>query len=127
MTRLIMLIGLLTFITLGGCDFMSHTRCDDKIVAQEKSPDGKYVAVLYHRSCANNTGLYTWASLQDISGIPSSQNEAVPILTITGFHEIGANWIGPNALEIRSEGINDQKAILSQENTWKGIRIFYKG
>jgi len=127
MTRLIMLIGLLAFTTLGGCNSMNHTRCDDKIVAQEKSPDGKYVAVLYHRSCANNTGLYTWASLQDISGIPSSQNEAVPILTIRGFHEIGANWIGPNTLEIRSEGLNDQKAILSQENNWKDIRIFYKG
>ena len=42
---------------LGGCDLMTHTRCDDTILVEEKSPDGEYVAILYRRSCANNTGL----------------------------------------------------------------------
>lgn len=127
MTRVVMVMALLAFTSLAGCNSMRHTRCDDTVLSQEKSPDAKYVATLYHRSCANNTALYTWASLEGISATPTSEEEPIPILTISGFHEIKAIWISPNTLEIRSEGLNNQKAILTQENTWKGVRILYKG
>lgn len=111
---------------LGGCDLINHTRCDDKILTQEKSPDGKYVAVLYHRSCANNTGLYTCVNMQENLGARSSKGETQPILTIRGFHEIRAIWISPDTLEIQSGGLKLQKAILSKEERWKSISIHYK-
>jgi len=126
MTKLIGILSLLLISTMGGCDLMSHTHCDDKILTQEKSVDGRYVAVLYHRSCANKTGLYTCVNLQEASTTLLSKGEAEPILTIRGFHGITAIWIGPNSLQIRSEGLNDQKAILTQHDNWKDIRIFYK-
>ena len=126
MTKLISALSFLVIATLGGCDFMSHTHCDDTILTQEKSPDGKYVAVLYQRSCANNTGLYTCVNLQESPATVLSKGQTQPVLTIRGFHEISAIWTGSNTLEIRSSGLKDQKAILSQENGWKTIIISYK-
>lgn len=124
--KVITALGLLLIAGLGGCDFMSHTHCDDTILSQKESPDRKFVAILYHRSCANNTGLYTFVNLQEISEPPLSTAEIKPVLTIRGFHEISGVWTGPNLLEIRSEGLQDQKAILSQESNWKTVSISYK-
>jgi len=120
--RIMGALSLLLIVGLGGCDFMSHTHCDDTILSQQKSPDGKFLATLYHRSCANNTGLYTFVNVQEISG----PGETKPVLTISGFHEISGVWVDPNHLEIRSEGLQNQKAILSQETNWKTIIISYK-
>jgi hypothetical protein len=125
---MIKLIGvcLLSIATLGGCDLMSHTHCDDEILTQHRSPDGNYVAVLYHRSCANKTGLYTCVNIKEASGAVSSQGETQPILTLRGFHEINAIWINQNSLEITSTGLKDQRVVLTQENNWKDIKISYK-
>ena len=119
-------LGLLLIAGLSGCGFMSHTHCDDTMLSQEKSPDGKFVAVLYHRSCANHTGLYTVVDVREISEPSLSRGETKPVLTIRGFHEISGVWVGPNRLEIRSEGLQDQKAILTQESNWKAISISYR-
>ncbi len=126
MTKLATALSLLVIAIAGGCDPMSHTHCDDKILIQQKSPGGKYEAIVYHRSCANSTGLYTCVNLQEIPGILSSKGETQPVLTIRGFYEISAIWTDPNTLEIRSVGLKDQKAILSQETTWKAVSISYK-
>jgi hypothetical protein len=123
--KLISTLSVLVIAMLGGCDLMNHTRCDDKILTHEKSPDGKYVAILYQRSCANNTGLYTCVNIQETPG-NFSKGETQPILTISGFHEIRAIWTSPNTLEIQSEGLKLQKAILTQEERWKSVSIHYK-
>lgn len=125
MTKLIG-VSLLAMATLGGCDSMSHTHCDDEILTQQTSPDGKYAAILYHRSCANKTGLYTCVNVKETSGTGSSQGETRPILTLRGFHEIKAIWINQNSLEITSTGLKDQRAVLTQENNWKDIKISYR-
>jgi hypothetical protein len=126
MAKVISALSLFVIAMLGGCDLMTHTRCDDKILTQEKSPDGKYVAILYHRSCANNTGLYTCVNLQENPGTLSSKGETQPILTISGFYEIRATWNSPNTLEIHSDGLKLQKAILTQEGRWKSVSVYYK-
>lgn len=126
MTKAIGALGLLLIGVLGACDFMSHARCEDRILSQEKSPDGKYIAILYQRSCANQTGLYTCVSLQETARSGLSTGEIQPVLTIRGFHEIDGVWIGPNHLEIKSEGLENEKAVVSQESSWKTVGISYK-
>ena len=126
MTRMIIVLALFVVATLSGCDFMSHTHCEDKILVQEKSPDGKYVAILYHRSCANNTGLYTCVNLQETSETILSKTETQPVLTMKGVHDVTAVWSGPNSLEIKSAGLRDRWEVLTQESGWKTVNISYK-
>ena len=126
MAKLIGVMSFLVIAVLGGCDSMNHTRCNDKILSQEKSPDEKYVAIMYQRSCANNTGQYTCVNLQEAATTRLAEQEAEPVLTIRGFYKITATWTGPNSLEIRSEGLQDQKAVLTQHGSWKTVVISYK-
>lgn len=126
MSKLLLVLVVLMIPMLGGCDLMRHTSCDDKVLVQEKSPDGKYVAILYHRSCANNSGLYTCVNIQEVSNKVIAKPESQPILTIRGFHDISAIWSGPNNLELKTSGLTKQADILTQENGWKEILISYK-
>jgi hypothetical protein len=125
MLKVISTLGLLLITAFGGCDLMRHTHCDDEILSVEKSPDQKHVAILYHRSCANNSGLYTCVNLQEGPESVLSKGEIQPILTIKGFHKISAIWTSANTLEIKSPGLQDHKAILTQESSWKTVSISY--
>ena len=125
MMKVVGTLSILLIATLGGCDFMSHTHCEDKILSEVKSSDQKHVAILYHRSCANDSGLYTCVNLQEAPGSLSSKGETQPILTIRGFHKISAVWTSSNSLEIKSAGLQDHKAILTQESNWKTVSISY--
>ncbi|HWP54456.1 MAG TPA: hypothetical protein VN476_09960 [Pyrinomonadaceae bacterium] len=104
---------------------MSHTRCDDTELRRDKSPDGKYVAVTYHRSCANNTSQYTWVSLTEVNPGSFSKPETRPVLTLSGSYDITAIWADSDSLEVTCAGLADQKAVLTQESDWKTVHIRY--
>lgn len=123
--KLITVIPSVLMLTIfGACD-MSHTRCEDTELRREKSPDGKYTAVTYHRSCANNTAQYTWVSLIEVSEGSLSKSETRPVLTLKGAYEITATWNDSDTLEVACAGLADPKAVLTQENSWKTIQIRY--
>jgi len=118
----VMLMGLVLVSGLSACDLMSHSHCDNKTVNEVKSPDGRYVAILYHRSCVNGA-LYTWVSVQENSLL---FGETEPVLELEGIHEISGVWKDSNHLEISSVGFQNQKTVLSQETSWKTVSISYK-
>jgi hypothetical protein len=65
-------------------------------------------------------------NLQEASTTQLAKGEAEPILTIRGLHDITATWTGPKSLEIKSEALQDQKAILTQQDKRKKVNISYK-
>lgn len=119
MRPLIIIVFLLS--GLNACSLMSHSNCDDKTVNELKSPDGKYVAVLFHRSCANGA-LSTWVSVQENTRVFA---EGEPVLQLEGIHEINGVWKDSNHLEISSVGFQNQKAVIHQETSWRTISISY--
>lgn len=124
MLKKISALSLLLIAIFGGCDSMRHTRCNDTILSREKSPDSRFVAILYRRSCANNTGLYTWVGLQEVS-TTMADTEIEPILTIAGTHDITAVWKNATNLAVDSEGLRNHKAVMTQKDAWKQITISY--
>ena len=125
-SRSVVLPLLMLVAFLGACDFMKHTRCDDKVLGQQRSPDGKIVAITYARSCANNTGLYTWVGLEDSSTSNQPNPEIEPVLTLKGTPEITVVWQSSGSLEIRSPGLQDPKGVLTREDSWRTVTISYK-
>lgn len=125
MKSLVWAAGFLIMIVIAGCDLMTHTRCNDKIIGQQKSVDLMFEVILYHRSCANDSGRYTCADLAKTSG-NAAEKERQTVLTLREFHEISALWTGPKSLELTSAGLKNQKEILTQQNTWASIVISYK-
>lgn len=108
-----------------GCDFMKHTRCNDEILRSEKSPDGRFMAIAFARSCANNTGHYTWVALKEGSSITGGESELEPVLTIEGTHDIKLNWRTPNNLQIESSGLQNKKEVITQRDAWEKVTITY--
>ena len=124
--RSVVLPLLMLVAFLSACNFMSHTHCDDRVLGQQRSPDGKIVAITYARSCANNTALYTWVGLENTStsSLPSAEIEVV--LTMKGTHEITVVWQSSESLEIQSPGFQDPKAVPTREGSWRTVTISYK-
>lgn len=118
--------SLLLIALLAGCDFMTHTRCDDKVLSKETSPDRKFVAITYARHCANSTGLYTWVGLEEASLPNQTNSETEAVLTIEGVHDIKAVWQNPRSLEIVSTGVLDGKKVLTQKDSWRTVTISYR-
>ena len=89
--RSVVLPLLMLVAFLSACNFMSHTHCDDGVLGQQRSRDGKIVAITYARSCANNTALYTWVGLQDTSTSSLPNAEIEPVLTMNqGYEAFGS-------------------------------------
>jgi hypothetical protein len=109
-------------VGFAGCDLMSHSHCDDKTLSELKSPDGTYVAILSHRSCVNGAS-FTSVKLRE-NTLLFGDDEYV--LMLAGVHEISGVWNDPNHLEIRSEAFQDEKAVLTEETSWKTVSISYK-
>jgi hypothetical protein len=113
----------------GSC--MEHTRCSNTPVGRHGSPDGKYVAVLYHRSCAGGTGRYTVARIEEASSeARPGGDEAGHVLTIREFHPITAKWKDSTHLEVITPGLRQQNpnelAAFPPKASWKDISITYR-
>jgi hypothetical protein len=57
---------------------------------------------------------------------PLSKPETKPVLSLRGSYDIAAVWIDSQTIEITSAGLADQKAVLTQENSWKTVHLRYK-
>jgi hypothetical protein len=104
---------------------MTHSRCEDEIVSKLKSPDGRYMAILYHRKCARSPNQFTGVTVEEV-GMFASLFEKQPMLSLDGIHEISGTWISPTHLEVTSPAFSDPKTVLNQETTWKTMTISYK-
>jgi len=123
------LILLLLVALSGAC--MEHTRCDDRVVSQVKSPDGKYVAIVYHRSCAGGSGRYTCARIEEVPPhFWSSAGEPGYVMAIREFHPVSASWRDATHVEISTPGLQQQDpaelAAFPPKNSWAGISVTYK-
>src|SRR5215813_10380094 len=109
----------------GACDTMRHVKCDDMVLAKLESPGQQFVAVSYRRSCANNTGLYSVVSLQDLHASSRDQGAPETILTLSGYHDVSVTWTGPNTLQITSPALADSKTTMTRVEAWRGITISF--
>ena|ERR1041385_1864516 len=118
------ILALVIFLVAGtnACNVVSHSDCTDKPFNEVKSPDGKHVAIFFHRSCVNGA-LYTWVSLQEITRVFA---ESEPILNVEGLHEISATWTDSNHLEISSEALQHPESVRTKVTGWHNIAIAYK-
>jgi hypothetical protein len=122
----ISVLALLVVAVTSAC--MKHTDCDDNVVSQVKSPNGKFIATCYHRSCAGGSGRYTCTKIEEVPAhFWSTEGETGYVMTIGEFHPITARWLDATHLEISTPGLQNQRsAALTMRENWSGISISYK-
>jgi hypothetical protein len=110
---------------------MDHTRCNDTTLGTDISPDGKYIATSYHRSCAKGTGKYTGVKVEEVPPhFWSRRGEIGHVMTIRDFHPITARWTDSRQLEVITPGLKqqnpDESAAFPPKSNWKDVSISYK-
>ena len=123
------LVLLIVTAVCSGSNCMEHTRCDDTTISNHLSPDGKFNAVLYHRSCARGSGKYTGVMIEELT-VGSTPVETGYVMSIRGFHPITARWKDATHFEVITPGLSkqtpDEMAAYPPKSSWKGITISYK-
>lgn len=109
------------------CDDMMHTRCEDEVISRQESPDRQIVAITSNRSCANNTGRYTWVGLQ---GVATEEENREPngeaVFTVRETKKINIIWRDSRNLEIQTIGrALDASEVITQTSSWKEVMIIY--
>ncbi|HKR61789.1 MAG TPA: hypothetical protein VJS64_19035 [Pyrinomonadaceae bacterium] len=132
MTKSLRILIILTVLT-GACHdpaCMEHSHCDDNVILQVKSPDGAYLATVYHRSCAGGSGRYTCAMVEEVPAHWwSSKGDVGHLLNIPEFHPITAVWKDRRHLEITTTALPssyDQLPTNVPHESWHDVDVWYR-
>jgi len=99
--------------------------CEEEVVSEQTSPDGKYVAVLMTRNCGATTGFVDHVNLK-LVGSKLTQNFLTgTIKTDEVFAAekkmaagVGFRWVGPRILEI-----DDVPQDGRRQQSWRDVMI----
>jgi len=90
-TRLLVLL-----VCLGGGAACSRTQCTNQAFYGLPSPDGKFIAFIFHRTCAAPARVTTEVSLMPFH--ESLRNEPGNVLAVAGEQPVKVSWHGPTTL-----------------------------
>jgi hypothetical protein len=94
--------------------------CGNTIRAESNSPDGKFKAVVFGRSCGATTSVGTYISiLREGKNLP---NENGNICAMSGLPEVELRWAGNNELIIYNRGAQ----LYGPVQSFDGINIRYE-
>ena len=96
--------------------------CDTRIDHEISSPDGKRIAVIFHRDCGATVDFNTQVSVVP-AGTVFSFNDYPAIYSSGGESELPVSWLAPDKLQIilpRSE------KIYRRDRSAGGVAITYK-
>lgn len=101
--------------------------CEDTVISQAVSPDGKYVATAYHRRC--QSGLMTRADVTKVRAHFWSEEETrLELLPdVVNLYPVTVRWQGKRSLIVVSPkppGVDTKKHY--QDMFWKDIDIHYE-
>ena len=113
---------MLFIVAVGGCDFMSHSRCEDEVLTKENSPDGSFAVVVSIRRCKTNSQ-FTSAALRENSMRATSDPE--PVLVLQGIHGLKVHWQTSRDLAITPTGTVTNKEILNKRDRWQSVSIHF--
>ena len=108
-------------VALTACDSRVAADCVGTAVEEAISPDGRYVATLFHAECGPTAELRTGLSVRDArSAFDSAEQPA--FLTIAGQHEFGFAWSAERSLTVSLP----QTDVLERSDTWRDVRVVYE-
>jgi hypothetical protein len=108
------LLGLLILLSVAAANC---GLCGDEVVMEVVSPDARYVARSFVRSCGATTPYVTHVELRrNRYWLTSAAN----IYVATGHYELSLVWDGPAELRIAWEGCPDRHPAAAE---WNGVTI----
>lgn len=116
----------IAMLTIAAC---GTDTCNEKKIAELKSPDGHYIAVLFLRNCGATTPFMQHINLSSASSEQFSENnigaieEGQVFLTSTGA--LSMTWENQKKLVVKCDGCPANCCDKSWVKSWKEIEILY--
>ncbi|CAN7591585.1 hypothetical protein LJR289_004281 [Pseudoduganella sp. LjRoot289] len=122
-----MKISLLTlFIACGvGMSFSACVEpvCENQVLREISSPDGKKIATLFSRNCGATTSHVQVVKIRRSGTNFSGENPTTYIFTMRGEHKVDIRWLAGDQLQITRPQYADD--IFHEVNVWDGSKISY--
>lgn len=104
-----------------------HAKCDDEVLSKVKSPDGKHLVTLVHRTCHGSE--WTYVKVETVpswfGSDPVSRYEY--LMSVPVRAPVTAVWRDSTHLEITSPAIHHEVARdYPPETRWGAIEVSYK-
>src|ERR1051325_9404381 len=123
--RLKNLLFLLTvMVLLSGCHSSLLDACDDRVVREVRSGDGKFVATLYVRNCGATTDYSSIVNLRPGGTRFNGYADDYIIFVAKGERDIGIQWLNTNEVRVWCRGC-ESNDIFKKQPTWKDVKIAY--
>jgi len=110
---------LLLIALLASCD---ENLCGNEIIDEVVSPDRKYVASVFERSCGATTPFVRVVSLRTSDTTFDPEDHDNWVFTIRGQPEVSVSWLARDKLRISYSGIGD---LPNQRKKWKDVLVYY--
>ena len=108
-------------LVTAGC---SQPACDNVVLAEVTSPDGKKVASLFERNCGATTDYAQVVTIRDRGSRFDGNDTQDFIFTMQGQQKIEVQWESDSRLVI--ERPPSAKDIFKELKSWKGVEILYR-
>jgi hypothetical protein len=90
------------------------------ILQQAPSPDGKYVAIFFERSCGATTPFVRMVSLRLFDEAFSNDKAANPVFSIVSEPNVNLIWSGPRRLSLVSSQCDENSL---RHKTWRDVEV----
>ena len=107
---------------MAACDPSVSGDCVGTAVEEAISPDGRYVATLFHQECGPAAELSTGLSIRD-ARVAFDPAEQPAFLTIEGQREFTYEWSTARSLSV---SLPQAGAVIERADTWRDVRVDYE-
>jgi hypothetical protein len=97
--------------------------CDNQLIEDVKSPNGKYTASVFERDCGATTPYIEIVSLHSSAAKFDPENYDNWVFTVQGRSKVKATWISDDKLKVSYTYTGEA---LTQQEKWNGIDITVK-
>jgi len=109
---------------LSGCKHSLLDTCDDRVVREVRSGDGKFLATLYVRNCGATTDYISIVNLRPGGTRFNGDADGDIVFVAKGERDIGIQWLNTNEVRIWCRGC-ESNDIYKRQPTWKDVKIAY--
>ena len=126
MRKSVKFVCILVAVFLTSCDFMEHSHCEDVVISQSKSSDGKYLTTSSQLTCVSG-GKFTSVTVEEVPPhFWSSKGGYEVVLSMDGHFPVKTTWKSPTDLEIICPLTELKKSTTLRIDRWRDITITYR-
>jgi hypothetical protein len=114
------IFSIFSIFFIASCDI---SPCDNLLIKNVKSPNGKYTASVFERNCGATTPFIKIVNLHSSTAKVDFDKDNDWVFTIHGQSDVKVSWLLDDKLKVSYTSTGDTP---TQREKWNGINITYE-